>query len=142
VDPVSLTLPTGPDKIRPQDREGFAKHAAPQAIRWHLDKAREELRRQQRYALWLTDLLIDRLAEVADGTWPPKKSLAEDAESAKIAAVVEAATAWRAQRNFEYRPGEVNFHLVTAHHEDLRLAHAVDALTLQTVPTQPEGISQ
>lgn len=54
------------------------------------------------------------------------------AEIARLIDVYHKAEAWRRQRNFEYRRGEINPHLLTAHHEDLDLAHAVDAYRAST----------
>lgn len=58
----------------------------------------------------------------------PTPSYVGDGDPVLIARVLNAARAWRKLRNFEYRPGEINPHLLTAHQEDLDLARAVDAL--------------
>jgi len=55
-------------------------------------------------------------------------SLAEEREQTALRdAVVEAAQVWRSYRNFKYRPGEINPHLLSAHQEDLDLAQTIDA---------------
>lgn len=40
----------------------FAEHAAPEAVAAELDRARAQLRRQQRRVDWLTDLLAAKTA--------------------------------------------------------------------------------
>jgi hypothetical protein len=61
-----------------------------------------------------------------------------EAERDAMRSVVEKAKVWRRHRNFEYRPGEINPHLLTAHQEDLDLAKAVD----QMAPSGPRGEPQ
>lgn len=51
--------------------EGFALHAAPQAIEYHLKTVRRRLAAHERAVARYEALLAHRLAQVEAGTWPP-----------------------------------------------------------------------
>lgn len=57
--------------VRPQDREGFALHAAPEAIAAGLEEATGRLRVAAVEIAWLSDLLAARTRQVLNGEWPP-----------------------------------------------------------------------
>jgi hypothetical protein len=56
--------------IKSEDREGFARHAAPEAIAHQLKLAEAASRKAERDRRWLADLLRRRTAEQDAGTWP------------------------------------------------------------------------
>jgi hypothetical protein len=56
----------------PYRNDGFAEHAAPQAIAVWLDRARAAVRSAERRVAWLEAVADRRRLEIAEGTWPPK----------------------------------------------------------------------
>jgi hypothetical protein len=90
------------DRYREQ---GWLDPTAAQALRTERDELRHTVARLQH--------LLDGGAAIAT-------------QRDALLSVAEAAKAWRSQRNLQYRPGEINPHLLTATHEDLDLARAVD----------------
>lgn len=70
-----LTAPTPVikplDIVGPKDRDGFALHAAPQAIQHALSRAYANHRQLDRAIAWLEELNSVREAQQAAGTWPP-----------------------------------------------------------------------
>mgnify|MGYP001592822439 CR=1 FL=1 len=57
----------------PYRDDRYAKSASPQSIRAYLAKAQARQRAANCGVAWLTELLDQREAEVAAGTWPPPK---------------------------------------------------------------------
>lgn len=57
--------------IAPRHRALFAECASPDAIAPELKKAQAALRAAERTVTWLADLLAERNAQIAAGTWPP-----------------------------------------------------------------------
>ena len=56
---------------RPKTYEpGFERHAAPEAIKAHIDQARKKLEQVQHELGWLEGFFLRRSAEKAAGTWP------------------------------------------------------------------------
>jgi len=58
--------------IAPKDKERYARHAAPEAIRAELRVARERQQRAAVEVVWLERLLAQREQQVAAGAWPPE----------------------------------------------------------------------
>lgn len=54
------------------NREGYAKHAAPESIEAYIKKARANLTRAQEEYNWLRELWFDRQDQIREGTWPSR----------------------------------------------------------------------
>jgi len=59
--------------VQPSSRASFEANASPEAIEALLKDARAEQRRVERVSDWLAQLLYQRTAEKAAGTWPYPK---------------------------------------------------------------------
>jgi adenylate kinase len=73
-----LTAPQSRLSDRREDRERFAEHAAPEAIREHLKDARAAASKAANTVSWLEVLLARRCQQVMNGEWPPKPEAADD----------------------------------------------------------------
>lgn len=58
-------------QVRHADRDRFARHAAPEAIVAHLERARAARSAAENEVDWLETLLARRQQQVREGTWPP-----------------------------------------------------------------------
>lgn len=67
----------------PYQSEGFAEHAAPQAIETWLKIAKSRRREAERREEWLQVLLAKRRLQVERGEWPPAAEDWKTLEEAK-----------------------------------------------------------
>ena len=56
------------------DKRLYEKHASVENIEARLEDARRAARRAQLEVAWLSELLVDRKAQVKAGTWPKKEA--------------------------------------------------------------------
>lgn len=74
----ALGAPAPRDRVERKDRQGFEKHASPEAILWHLKSAHGRRLVAESDIRWLEKLLAERSRQVVAGEWPPEKRAADD----------------------------------------------------------------